>query len=150
MVLPTHALDGKIALVTGGSRGIGRAAAVAMAKIVAAAGVNYKTRGEEAEGRRMVQVAVNLSGDDGIDHYHPGHCSIIDSRGRIVALQPGEYVVDYLEPRMIHGQVIVQSPRRSTQSRQESGRAGECNHLRAGERASEDVSCKRSRRDAEG
>ncbi len=65
---------------------------------------------DDCVGRRMAQVAVNLSGDDGIDHYHPGHCSIIDSRGRIVALQPGEYVVDYLEPRMIHGQVIVQSP----------------------------------------
>jgi predicted amidohydrolase len=62
-------------------------------------------------GHRMAQVAVNLSGDDGVDHYHPGHSSIIDSRGRIVALLPGEYVVDYLEPRMIHGQVIVQSPR---------------------------------------
>jgi predicted amidohydrolase len=60
---------------------------------------------------RMAQVAVNLSGDDGVDHYHPGHSSIIDSRGRVVALQPGEYVVDYLEPRMIHGLVVVQSPR---------------------------------------
>lgn len=62
-------------------------------------------------GRRMAQVAVNLSGDDGVDHYHPGHSSIIDSRGRIVALLPGEYVVDYLEPRMIHGVVVVQQPR---------------------------------------
>ena len=61
--------------------------------------------------RRMAQVAVNLSGDDGIDHYHPGHASIIDSRGRIVALLPGEYVIEYLEPRMIHGLVIVQTPR---------------------------------------
>ena len=47
-------------------------------------------------GRRMAQVAVNLSGDDGMEHYHPGHSSIIDSRGRIVALLPGEYVIDYL------------------------------------------------------
>ncbi len=61
--------------------------------------------------RRMAQVAVNLSGDDGVDHYHPGHRSIIDSRGRVGALLPGEYVVDYLEPRMIHGQVILQTPR---------------------------------------
>ncbi|MGA2064767.1 MAG: carbon-nitrogen hydrolase family protein [Thermoguttaceae bacterium] len=63
---------------------------------------------------RMSQLAVNLSGDDGIDHYHPGHASIIDSRGRIVALLPGEYVIDYLEPRMIHGLVIVQTPRTTT------------------------------------
>jgi predicted amidohydrolase len=61
--------------------------------------------------RRMAQVAVNLSGDDGVDHYHPGHSSIIDSRGRVVALLPGEYVIDYLQPRMIHGPVVVQQPR---------------------------------------
>jgi predicted amidohydrolase len=60
---------------------------------------------------RMAQVAVNLAGDDGVDHYHPGHSSMIDSRGRIVALLPGEYVVDYLEPRMIHGMIVVQRPR---------------------------------------
>lgn len=65
----------------------------------------------ECIGRRMAQVAVNLSGDDGVDHYHPGHSSIIDSRGRLVALQPGEYVIDYLQPRMIHGPVVVQEPR---------------------------------------
>jgi predicted amidohydrolase len=62
-------------------------------------------------GRRMAQMAVNLSGDDGVDHYHPGHSSIIDSRGRIVALLPGEYVIDYLAPQMIHGPVVVQPPR---------------------------------------
>jgi predicted amidohydrolase len=71
---------------------------------------------------RMAQVAVNLSGDDGVDHYHPGHSSIIDSRGRIVALQPGEYVVDYLRPRMIHGPVVVQSPRVPPASGAGSGR----------------------------
>ena len=65
----------------------------------------------DCTSRRMAQVAVNLSGDDGVDHYHPGHSSIIDSRGRIVALQPGEYVVDYLQPRLIHGPVVVQPPR---------------------------------------
>jgi predicted amidohydrolase len=64
--------------------------------------------------RRMAQVAVNLSGDDGRDHYHPGHSSIIDSRGRIVALLPGEYVIDYLAPRLIHGPVVVRSPRKVT------------------------------------
>ena len=66
----------------------------------------------DCTSRRMAQVAVNLSGDDGVDHYHPGHSSIIDSRGRVVALLPGEYVIDYLQPRMIHGPVVVQPPRR--------------------------------------
>ena len=61
---------------------------------------------DDCVSHRMAQVSVNLSGDDGVELYHPGHSSIIDSRGRIVALLPGEYVVDYLEPRMIHGQVI--------------------------------------------
>ena len=65
----------------------------------------------DCASRRMAQLAVNLSGDDGVDHYHPGHSSIIDSRGRIVALLPGEYVVDYLAPRLIHAPVVVQPPR---------------------------------------
>jgi len=64
----------------------------------------------DCAGRRMAQVAVNLSGDDGVDHYHPGHSSIIDSRGRVVALLPGEYVIDYLQPQIIHGRVVVQTP----------------------------------------
>jgi predicted amidohydrolase len=55
------------------------------------------------------------AGGGGREHiYHPGHSSIIDSRGRIVALLPGEYVIDYLEPRMIHGLVMVQTPRTTT------------------------------------
>jgi 3-oxoacyl-[acyl-carrier protein] reductase len=70
MVLSTLPLDGKVALVTGASRGIGRAAAVALAKIGATVAVNYKTRGQEAEavsreiqdmGGRVVALQADVS-----------------------------------------------------------------------------------------
>ena len=64
-----------------------------------------------AADHRMAMVATNLAGDDGVSNYHPGHSCIIDSRGCLVALQPGEYVVEYLRPLMIHGEAIVQEPR---------------------------------------
>ena len=44
-----QSLDGKIALVTGSSRGIGQAAAVALAAAGAAVAVNYKSSREQAE-----------------------------------------------------------------------------------------------------
>jgi len=64
--------------------------------------------------RHMALVATNLAGDDGIDHYHPGHSTIVDSRGRVVALVPGEYVAEYLCPRMVHGEIVVRKPRTSS------------------------------------
>ena len=63
-------LEGKVALVTGASRGIGRAATVALAKIGATVAVNYKTHAEEAEavsreiqdmGGRAVAIQADVS-----------------------------------------------------------------------------------------
>ena len=69
----TESLHGKTALVTGGSRGIGRAAALALARVGAGVAVNYKTRAADAEavcaevasqGGRAVAVQADVSVGD--------------------------------------------------------------------------------------
>jgi 3-oxoacyl-[acyl-carrier protein] reductase len=63
-------LDGKVALVTGASRGIGRAVAVALARAGCDVAVNYRERGDdaeetarlvEAEGRRALVVRADVA-----------------------------------------------------------------------------------------
>jgi 3-oxoacyl-[acyl-carrier protein] reductase len=65
-----HDLTGKVALVTGASRGIGRAVAVALAEAGADVAVNYRSREGEAEqvrskveafGRRCIVVRADVS-----------------------------------------------------------------------------------------
>jgi len=65
-----NALAGKIALVTGGSRGIGRACALALAQAGADVAVNYRERGEAARevcslverlGRRAFPIQADVS-----------------------------------------------------------------------------------------
>lgn len=63
-------LTGKVALVTGASRGIGAASAIALAKAGCDVAVNYRTHGDEAEavceqiraaGRRALAVCADVS-----------------------------------------------------------------------------------------
>jgi 3-oxoacyl-[acyl-carrier protein] reductase len=72
----TIALDGRVALVTGGSRGIGRAIALGLAESGADVAVNYRTRGEEAAavvrqvealGRRAIAVGADVSREPDVE-----------------------------------------------------------------------------------
>jgi len=60
-------LDGKVALVTGGSRGIGRAISVCLAKAGAHVVVNYA--GNEAAARETLELITQASGEGSLKQF---------------------------------------------------------------------------------
>ncbi len=84
-------LKGKLALVTGGSRNIGRETAIELAKAGADVVITYVSQKEAAEatvteleslGARAAALKVNLTGSGEIDAFASAFSSVIESWGR--------------------------------------------------------------------
>jgi len=102
-------LAGKNALVTGSSRGIGRAIAVALARAGADVALNYRSRGAEAAdaqgeitgmGRRCVVVQADVSTAGGVEHLMDavrtelGHIDILVNNAGIARVQTIEEITE--------------------------------------------------------
>jgi 3-oxoacyl-[acyl-carrier protein] reductase len=102
-------LQGKVALVTGSSRGIGRAIAVALARAGADVAINYRTRAADAKdaeseitgfGRRCAAIQADVSLRDGVDRLvdavrmELGHIDILVNNAGIARVQSIEEITE--------------------------------------------------------
>ena len=102
-------LAGKVALVTGSSRGIGRAIAVALARAGADVALNYRTRAADAAdaaseierlGHRFIAVQADVSVSSGVDRLidavrtELGHIDILVNNAGIARVQSIEEIAE--------------------------------------------------------
>jgi 3-oxoacyl-[acyl-carrier protein] reductase len=102
-------LQGKVALITGSSRGIGRAIAVALAKAGADVALNYKARAADARdaeseiaelGRRVIAVQADVSNSTGVAKLldaarsELGHIDILVNNAGIARVQTIEEITE--------------------------------------------------------
>ena len=102
-------LQGKLALVTGSSRGIGRAIAVALARAGADVALNYRTRTADAKdteaeiggmGRRCTAIQADVSLASGVDRLvdtvrtELGHIDILVNNAGIARVQSIEEITE--------------------------------------------------------
>src|ERR1035441_6267286 len=100
-------LQGKVALVTGSSRGIGRAIAVALARAGADVAINYRTRAADAKdaeseiislGRRCAAIQADVSARSGVERLMDtvrmelGHIDILVNNAGIARVQTIEEI----------------------------------------------------------
>jgi 3-oxoacyl-[acyl-carrier protein] reductase len=103
-------LTGKVALVTGANRGIGRAIAIALARVGADVGVNYRTHADEANqvcgeiesvGRRTVAVSADVSISADVSRLvetveqQLGHIAILVNNAGVTRPQPLEEITEH-------------------------------------------------------